>query len=93
MDEVLKKKDSDQAAQFGGTIEGNGACILIEKYASIIKEHALQDPTRVGGTHDEIIHVCKMHEHLLLNLDGYFSCPWTKRFHFTLKILANKAVP
>jgi hypothetical protein len=86
MDEVLKKNGIDRAAQFGGTIEGNGARILMEKCIEIIdemEEYVLQAPTRVAGTDDEIRDVGEMHRHLLLSLDGYFSCLRTKRFHLT----------
>jgi hypothetical protein len=91
MDEVLKKNGIDRAAQFGGTIEGNGARILMEKCVSIIneiEEHVLlQGESRLGGTDDEIRHVGEMHRHLLLSLDGYFSSLRTKRFHLTPEIL------
>jgi hypothetical protein len=90
MDEVLKKNGIDRAAQFGGTIEGNGARTLMEKCHAIIdevEEHVLRVPTRVAGTDDEIRHVGMMHKHLLTSLDGYFSALRTKRFHVTPAIL------
>jgi hypothetical protein len=56
MDKVLKKNGIDRATQFGGTIEGNGACILMEKCVAIIdkmEEYVLGAPTKVAGTDDE----------------------------------------
>jgi hypothetical protein len=38
MDDILKKNGIDRAAQFGGTIEGNGARTLMEKCVAIIDE-------------------------------------------------------
>ena len=90
MDEILKKNGIDQAAMFGGTIEGNGARILMQKCVAIIDEmveEVLQAPTRVAGTEDEIRHVGETHKHLLLSLDGFFSCLRTKRFHLTPEIV------
>jgi hypothetical protein len=90
MDEVLKKNGIDRAAQFGGTIEGNGARTLMEKCVPIINEmmeFVLQAPTRVVGTDDEIRHVGNMHRHLLLSLDGFLSGLRTKRFHLTPGII------
>jgi hypothetical protein len=98
MDEVLKRNGIDRAAQFGGTIEGNGARTLMEKCHAIIdkiEEHVLRAPARVAvtadlvvaGTDDEIRHVGKMHKHLLTSLDGYSSALPTKRFHVTPEIL------
>jgi hypothetical protein len=89
MDEVLKKNGIDRAAQFGGTIEGNGCRILMEKCIPIIDEmeaYVLGAPTRVAGTDDEIREVGMMHKHLLTSLDGYFSALRTKRFHLTPEI-------
>jgi hypothetical protein len=67
---------------YGGTIEGNGARILMEKGVAIIdemEEHVLGVPTRVAGTDGEIRHhVGTMHKHLLTSLDGYFSALQTK---------------
>jgi hypothetical protein len=43
--------------EFGDTVEGNGACILMETCVDIIdkmEEHVLQAPTRVSGTDHEI---------------------------------------
>jgi hypothetical protein len=45
---------------FGGTIEGNGAPILMAECVAIMNEmdeEVLQAPTRVAGTDDEICHV------------------------------------
>jgi hypothetical protein len=92
MDDILKKNGIDRAAQFGGTIEGNGARTLMEKCVAIIDEMVeavLEAPTRLAGTDDEIRHVGEMHGHLLLSLDGYFSGLRTKRFHLTPEILAK----
>jgi hypothetical protein len=90
MDEVLKKNGIDRAAQFGGTIEGNGARMLMEKCVAIISEmnaFVLHAPTRIAGTDEQIRHVGDMHQHLLLSLDGYFSGLRTKRFHLTPNIV------
>jgi hypothetical protein len=91
MDEVLKKNGIDQAAMFGGTIEGNGARKLMENTDAIInkmEEHVLNAPTRFAGTNDEICHVGETHRRLLHSLDGYlFSCLRTERFHLTLEIV------
>ena len=59
MDDVLKREGIDRAAQFGGTIEGNGARVLMEKCVTIIDEmveFVLQAPaaTRVAGTDEEV---------------------------------------
>jgi hypothetical protein len=90
MDEVLKAGGINRAAQFGGTIGGNGARTLMEMCHVIIdeiEEHFLRAPTRVAvtddhlvlaGTDDEIRQVGKMHKHLLTSLDGYFSALRTK---------------
>jgi hypothetical protein len=89
MDEVLKKNGIDRAAMFGGTMEGNGARILMEKCVSIIDDmeaHVMQAPSRVAGMDAKIHHVGNMHHDLLLSLDGYFSCLRTKRFHLTPEI-------
>ena len=83
MDEVLKKNGIDRAAQFGGTIEGNGARTLMEKCGAIInevEEHVLQAATRVAGTDGEIRHVGMMHKHLLTSYDGFFSALQTNDF-------------
>ena len=104
MDEVLKRNGIDRVAQFGGTIEGNGARTLMEKCHAIIdkiEEHVLQASTRVAvtddivvaGTDDEIRYVGKMHKHLLTSLDGYFSALRTKQFHLTPDLRNGKAVP
>jgi hypothetical protein len=91
MDEVLKKNGINRAAQFRGTIEGNGAHILMGKCVAIIdemEEHVvLGVSARVAGTDDEIRHVGMMHKHLLTYLNGYFSALWTKQFHVMPKIL------
>ena len=92
MDEVLKTNGIDRAAQFGGTIEGNGSRILMARSNAIInemEEHVLEVPTRTAGTDAEIRHVCRAHRQLLTALDGYFSCLRTKRFHLTPEILEN----
>jgi hypothetical protein len=92
MDEVLKKNGIDRAAQFGGTIEGNGARRLMDKCVAIINEMnatVLLAATRVAGTDEQIRHVGNMHRHLLLSLDGYFSGLRTKRFHLTPRIVEN----
>jgi hypothetical protein len=95
MDEVLKKKGIDRAAQFGGTIEGNGSRTLMEMCDEIIdemEEHVLRGREAAGEdaiycTEEEICHVCQMHKHLLMSLDGLFSALRTKRFHVTPEIL------
>jgi hypothetical protein len=90
MDKVLKKNGIDRAAQFGGTIEGNGSRTLMEKCHAIIdkmEEHVLRVPTRVTGTDDEIQHVGMMYKHLLTFLDGCFSALQTKQFHMMPVIL------
>jgi hypothetical protein len=91
MDEVLKTNSIDRAAQFGGTIEGNGARTLMEKCGAIInkvEEHVLQAATRVAGTDGEIRHVGMMHKHLLVTLlDGFFSALQTKQFHVMPEIV------
>jgi hypothetical protein len=80
----------DRAAQFGGTIEGNVAHALMEKYIAIIDEMVeavLEAPTRVAGTD-----VGQMHRHLLLSLDGYFRGLRTKWFHLTPEILEKNTL-
>jgi hypothetical protein len=89
MDESLKRIGIDRAAQFGGTIEGNGSRTWMERGGEVIsemEEHVLQSPTRMAGTDEEIRHVGETHRQLLLCLDGYFSCLRTKRFHLTPEI-------
>ena len=92
VDDALKREGVDRAAQFGGTIEGNGARMLIKKCVTIIDEmveFVLQAPaaTRVAGMDEEVRHVGQMHKHLLLSLDGCFSSIQTKQFHLTPEIV------
>ena len=47
----------------------------------------MKSSSRFAGTDAEIRHVGEMHVHLLLSLDGFFSCLRTKRFHLTPNIL------
>ena len=84
MDDILKKNGINQAAMFGGTLEGNGARKLMDNADAIIgemEEHVLQSPTRFAGTDEEIHHVGNTHRNLRHCLSGYFSCLRTKRFH------------
>jgi hypothetical protein len=56
MDKILKKNGIDRAAMFGGTIEGNGARMLMQKCVAIIDEmveEVLQATTRVARTDDK----------------------------------------
>jgi hypothetical protein len=57
VDKVLKRNEIDQATIFGQSIEGNGACKLMEKYEATcnkMEEHVLQAPTGVAGTGEDI---------------------------------------
>ena len=87
-DEILKKKGIDQAAQFGGDLEGNGVRRLMTEATDIIDdiEVVMLEMDRVAGTDEEIRDVCEKHRQLFLCWDGYFSGLRTKRFHLTDEI-------
>ncbi len=90
MDEVLKKNGIDRATIFGGTIEGNDACKLMENCDAIIdkmEDYVLQAPTRIAGMDGKNWHVGETYQHLLYSLDGYLSSLQIKWFHLAAKIL------
>ena len=82
-DAALKRRGIDQAANFGGDLEGNRVRKLMAEAPAIIAEieaYVLGMEMRVAGSNEEIKVVCEKHRQFFLCWE-YFSGLRTKRFH------------